>query len=174
MNYLNESWHGTLLAVIWWANHRHVQLIVVVIIMYYYGFAHCSVTLLRLYTINHFAWLCAGCCYCLLALFVSMYLCECLCDKYTDYHQTWQWWSPNNWLRVILLDVILVHFMVRSSYFDFFDFFLKWLILGLYWLHLGHIDNHMPGPDSSCGIRTHDFWILRHDPRLTAPSMQTL
>ncbi len=33
-----------------------------------------------------------------------------------------------------------------------------------YWSHLGHIDDHMPAPDGSCGIRNHDSWILRPGP----------
>ncbi len=28
--------------------------------------------------------------------------------------------------------------------------------------HLGHIHDHMPTSDCSCGIRIHDSWILRH------------
>ncbi len=29
-----------------------------------------------------------------------------------------------------------------------------------HWSHLGHIDDHMPAPDGSCGIRTYDPWVL--------------
>ncbi len=33
-----------------------------------------------------------------------------------------------------------------------------------YWYHLGHIDDHMPTPDGSCGVQTHDSGILRLGP----------
>ncbi len=38
---------------------------------------------------------------------------------------------------------------------------------------LGHIDDHMPAPDSTCGARTHDSWVLRYGLLTTAPSMPT-
>ncbi len=38
----------------------------------------------------------------------------------------------------------------------------------------GHIDNHMPASDGSCGIQTHDSWIIEAWPLLTAPSVQTI
>ncbi len=40
-----------------------------------------------------------------------------------------------------------------------------------YWFHPGHIDDHMPTPDGSCGIRTHDpeDW-----PLLPAPLVRTM
>ncbi len=45
-----------------------------------------------------------------------------------------------------------------------FIIFLEMVYLRLNWSHLGHIGDYMPVPDGSCGIRTHDSWILRHGP----------
>ncbi len=38
---------------------------------------------------------------------------------------------------------------------------------------LGNIDDHMPAPDGSSGIQSHDPWILEAWPLLTVPSMLT-
>ncbi len=56
------------------------------------------------------------------------------------------------------------------------EFFLKLLFLGRGYVHvrpLGHIDDHMPAPDGSCGMQTHDPWDQRHGPLRTGPSVRT-